>query len=225
MARPATEIRIVIADENTLLREGLRSMLEEQPGFRVVGEAAEVQKVAQLAEELMPDILLLDMKTSHLPAIEALQSIVKKHKKTRVILLAGAIERGQASEAFRLGARGVMRKDSDPGLLFKCIRAVMAGQFWVMREAISDLAHIVDAESLPEEGTSRPKNFSLTPREMEILAAVVSGLTNREIAGRFSISEQTVKHHVTNIFDKLGVYNRLELALFAVHHGLIAKPK
>lgn len=224
MARSTSGARIVIADGNTLLREGLRSLLEEQPGFRVVGEAAEGQQVVQLAEELKPDILLLDPNMPHVSAMDALQSIVKKTKKTRVILLASAIERKQASEAFKLGAHGIMLKDSDADSLCGCIRAVISGQFWVMREAVADLAQIVDAESFPREGEARPKNFSLTPREMQILEAVVSGLTNKEIAKHFSISEQTVKHHVTNIFDKLGVYNRLELALFAVHHGLISKP-
>jgi two-component system, NarL family, nitrate/nitrite response regulator NarL len=223
MARQTPQTRIVLADAHTLLREGLRSLLEEQPGFRVIGETAEGHEVVQLAEELKPDILLLDLHLPHVSPMEVLQSIVKKQSKIRIILLASAIERGQASEAFRLGAHGVMRKDSDPESLFKCIRAVMSGQFWVMNEAVSDLAQIVGAESFPADGTGKPKNFNLTRREMEILGAVISGLTNREVAKRFSISEQTVKHHVTNIFDKLGVYNRLELALFAVHHGLITK--
>jgi two-component system, NarL family, nitrate/nitrite response regulator NarL len=225
MARPTTEIRIMIADGHTLLREGVRSLLQEQPGFRVVGETAEGQEVVQLAEDLKPDILLLDLQMPHISAIETLGSIAKKNKKLRIILLAAAIERGQASDAFRLGAKGVMPKDSNIDSLYKCIRAVMAGQYWVVREAVSDLAQIVDVESFQSEEAARPKNFRLTHREMEILAVVVSGLTNREIAEKFSISEQTVKHHVTNIFDKLGVYNRLELALFAVHHGLIAKRK
>jgi two-component system, NarL family, nitrate/nitrite response regulator NarL len=225
MVPPAPETRILIADRHALLREGLRSLIDEQPGFRVVGETSDGREVAKLAEDLKPDIFILDLHLPHISSLEMLQTIVKKTKKTRIILLAAAIERKQASEAFKSGARGIMRKDSDADSLYKCIRAVMSGQFWVMREAVSDVKQIIDAEGLPEEGTPKPKNFSLTHREMEILAAVVSGLTNREIAGRYSISEQTVKHHVTNIFDKLGVYNRLELALFAVHHGLIAKPK
>jgi two-component system, NarL family, nitrate/nitrite response regulator NarL len=223
MAPPKSEIRILIADRHALLREGLRSLLEEQSGFRVIGETAEGQELGQLVEELKPDILLLDLHLPHILPIEALQSIVKKCKITRVILLVTAIERGQASEAFRAGARGVMRKSSDPDSLFKCIRAVMSDKYWVMNEAVSDLAQIVGEEGFMAEGMGKPKNFGLTRREMEILAAVVSGLTNREVAKRFSISEQTVKHHVTNIFDKLGVYNRLELALFAVHHGLVTK--
>jgi two-component system nitrate/nitrite response regulator NarL len=218
-----SEVRIVIADGHALLREGLRSLLDEQPGFHIVGEAADGQEVMQLADQLKPDILLLDLQLPHVSAMEVLDSIVHKHKKIRVILLAAVIERGQASEAFRVGARGIMRKDSDAKFLYKCIQAVMAGQYWVMREAISDLSHLVDSEGFPGEGTARSKNFSLTKREMEILAAVVSGSTNREIAKHFSISEQTVKHHITNIFDKVGVYNRLELALFAIHHGLILK--
>jgi two-component system, NarL family, nitrate/nitrite response regulator NarL len=223
MVRPTPEIRIVIADGHALLREGLRSLLEEQTGFHVMGEASEGQEVVQISEELKPDILLLDLHMPHISAMEALKSIVKKNKKIRVILLAGVIERAQASEAFRMGARGIIRKDLDAESLYSCIRAVMSGQYWVMREPISDLAQLVDAENFPIEGAARPKNFNLTNREMEVLAAVVSGSTNREIAKQFSISEQTVKHHVTNIFDKVGAYNRLELALFAIHHGLITK--
>jgi two-component system, NarL family, nitrate/nitrite response regulator NarL len=218
-----SEVRIVIADGHALLREGLRSLLEEQPGFHVIGEAAEGQEIAQLSEQLSPDILLLDLQMPRISAMEVLHSIAEKNKKIRIVLLAAAIERGQASEAFQLGARGIMRKDMDARSLYKCIRAVMSGKYWVMREAISDLSQIIDSEGFPGEGTARSKNFSLTNREMEILAVVVSGSTNREIARQFSISEQTVKHHITNIFDKLGVYNRLELALFAIHHGLITK--
>jgi two-component system, NarL family, nitrate/nitrite response regulator NarL len=217
------EVRIVIADEHALFREGLRSLLEEQPGFQIVGEAAEGQEVLQLVDQLNPDLLLLDPELPHLSALEALKSIAEKHGKIRMVLLAASIEGGQASKAFRSGACGILRKDSDAKTLFKCIKTVMAGQYWVLREAISDLSQVVDGENLIGEGSPRSKNYNLTNREMEILAAVVSGSTNREIAKQYSISEQTVKHHITNIFDKVGVYNRLELALFAIHHGLIAK--
>jgi len=138
----------------------------------------------------------------------------------RVILLTAAAAKGQIVEALQLGARGVVLKDSATQVLFKAIKAVMGGEYWVGRECVSNLVQHLRAlmESKHDEG--HQKTFGLTPRELEIVSAVVAGFSNKEIAQYFRISEDTVKHHPSNIFDKVGVSTRLELALFAVNHSL-----
>jgi DNA-binding NarL/FixJ family response regulator len=142
----------------------------------------------------------------------------------RTLLLTAAIDQGQIVQALRLGAYGVILKESTTQRLFDSIRCVMAGQYWVGRESVSDLVKALRSAGGPPDGGAglRTRDFGLTPREMEIVTLVVAGYSNPDIAQRCSISEQTVKHHVSNIFDKLGVSNRLELALFAVNHRLTA---
>ena len=141
----------------------------------------------------------------------------------RIILLTAAVEKKQVVEALQLGARGVVLKDSATQLLLKSIHAVMAGEYWVGRDSVSNLVQYLRNLMQSTHEETKQKKFGLTPRELEIVAAVVAGYANREIAEYFKISEDTVKHHLSNIFDKLGVSTRLELALFAVNQGLPLK--
>lgn len=210
-------VRILIADDHPIFRDGLRKLLEAEPGFKVVGEAADGEEAIRLIPVLKPDILLLDLAMPRLPGLETLRSIVSSGLDVKTIILTAAIEKAQLVEALQLGARGLVMKESATSIMLKSIRAVMAGQIWVGHESVSSLVHALREKSVP---LPSPKKFGLTPRELEVVAAIVSGYTNRDIAQKFSISEQTVKHHLTNIFDKLGVSNRLELALFAVNHHL-----
>lgn len=216
------EIRILIADNHSLFREGLRSLLEMQPGFRVVGESGDGKEVLPLVGQLQPDILLLDLRMRNAGGIDILRSLPPSAGKPRVIVLAADIDKKQVSEAFRVGARGVILKEAGVASFFQCINAVAAGQYWVIREASANLPKLEEARDDLEK-KERPDNFALTKRELEVVAAVVSGKSNREIAEQFSISVQTVKHHLTSIFDKLGVYNRLELSLFVIHHRSLMK--
>ena len=142
---------------------------------------------------------------------------------TRVIFVTAAIERADIVVALRLGARGIVTKASASEVLWKCIRAVMGGEYWVGRNRVTDLENALREVAEPARGVVR-RLFGLTPRELEMIAAILAGFTNIDIAARFGISEKTVKHHLTNIFDKLGVSNRLELALFALHHSRVAQP-
>ena len=219
----ANKIRIMITDDHPLFRDGLRKLLESEAGFEVVGEAADGGEVARLADELKPDILLLDI-AMPVSGMEALRALAKASAPVRTILLTAAIEKRQIVEALQIGARGVVLKEAATQLLFKSIRSVMAGQYWVGRDAVSDLVKYL-RDLMPPSGESKiKKNFGLTPREMEVVEAIVAGYTNKEIAEKFTISEQTVKHHLTNIFDKLGVFNRLELAVFAINNRLVGNP-
>src|SRR6185295_564116 len=152
--------------------------------------------------------------------MEALAELAAAPTPVRTIMLTSAIEKAEIVKALQLGAAGVVLKSSTTELLFKSIRSVMAGQHWIGRDAVSDLVQALRAQMAPAEKPARER-FRLTRREVEITSAVVSGLSNREIASKLSLSEDTVKHHLTNIFDKMGASNRLELALFAVHHRLL----
>ena len=219
MVKNEPSVRIVIADDHTIFRDGLRRLLEAEPELEVVGEAADGAEAVTQTRQQTPDILLLDLAVPRVPGMDALREIsaMEEEVKTKIIVLTAAVERIQIVQALQMGARGVVMKEAATQLLMKAIRTVMSGQYWIGREAVGD---IVDFMRTNASGEKAPRNFGLTKREMEILAAIVAGLSNKEIARRFALSEDTVKHHLTNIFDKVGVASRLELALFAINNHL-----
>jgi DNA-binding NarL/FixJ family response regulator len=153
----------------------------------------------------------------------ALQKLEAAGSSVRTILLTAQIERAEIVTALQLGARGVVLKEVATQTLLKCIQCVTEGQYWVGRAGVADLVQTLREMTAASNGNDEEKRplFSLTKRELDIVGAIVKGLTNKDIARAFSISEDTVKHHLTNIFNKAGVSNRLELALFAVHHKLV----
>lgn len=214
-------IRIVIADDHPIFRRGLRSLLETEADLRVTGEAGDGAEAIAQVEKLKPDVLLLDLSMPRMPGMETIRALASGSHAVRTILLTVAIEKRQMVEALQLGARGIVLKDTATELVLKSIRAVMAGDYWVGRERTRDLVKCLAALLEKPSVSAERRDFGLTRRELEVLEAIVGGCTNRDIAQQFSLSEQTVKHHLTNIFDKVGVSNRLELALFAVHHGLV----
>ncbi|HKC00402.1 MAG TPA: response regulator transcription factor [Terriglobales bacterium] len=231
MDRPTVDkrthpIRIVIADDHPIFRDGLRRLLESEGTMKVVGEACDGREAVKLATEIKPDILLLDLAMPRHTGLDALRDLSTSGGAAgavRIILLTAAAEKKQVVEALQLGARGVVLKDSATQLLLKSIHAVMAGEYWVGRDSVSNLVQYLRNLMQSTNEESKQKKFGLTPRELEIVSAVVAGYANREIAEYFKISEDTVKHHLSNIFDKLGVSTRLELALFAVNQGLPLK--
>jgi two-component system nitrate/nitrite response regulator NarL len=212
-------IRIVIADDHAIFRDGLRRLLQEESELHVVGEAADGAEAVKLVQQTSPDILLLDLAMPHLPGLEALREISRAGLAVRTILLTASIDNSQIVQALQAGARGVVLKESATQVLLRSIRVVMDGECWVGREPVHDLAQYLRASAPPEDARKRNR-YGLTNRELEIVSTIVDGCTNKEIAQRFTLSEDTVKHHLTNIFDKLGVSNRLELALFAINHRL-----
>jgi len=214
------KVRIVIADDHTIFRDGLRRLLEMEEDLEVVGEAADGAAAVAMVESHGPSILLLDLAMPRMPGLETLRELGRRQSHTRTILLTAAIERRQILEALQAGARGVVLKEAATQVLLKAIRAVEGGSCWVGDAEVADLEAYL--RTLGTGGASRARqDFGLTRRETEILATIVAGLSNKEIAQRFQLSEDTVKHHLTNIFDKVGVGSRLELALFAINNHLV----
>jgi two-component system, NarL family, nitrate/nitrite response regulator NarL len=153
--------------------------------------------------------------------IATLRELQRLGTSTRILLVTAAIERPDLVAAIQLGARGIVLKESTSDVLLHSIQAIMRGQYWLGRKAVANLAAASEQVTASFPAHTR-KLFGLTPREIEIVGAILVGMSNAEIATRFAISDKTVKHHLTNIFDKVGVSNRLELALFALYHKLEA---
>ncbi len=216
-------IRIAIADDHPIFRDGLRRLLESEPNLQVVGEAADGRQAIELVHETKPDILLLDVAMPNLPGLEALRELSEAQNPVRVIILTASIERQQMLQALQLGARGIVLKESATQVLMKSLSAVMEGSYWVGKESVPDLKELVLKDMPVLEEHSPGEKWGLTRREMQMVAAIVEGSSNRDMAQKFSVREDTVKHHLTSIFSKLGVTTRLELALFALEHKLVPK--
>ena len=221
--RRSQPVRILIADDHPIFRDGLKRLLESEGEFKVIGEACDGVEAVTMARQLIPEIMLLDLAMPRRQGLETLRELASDARSVRVILLTAAAEKEQIVEALQLGARGVVLKDSATQILLKSIRAVMNGEYWVGRESVSNLVQYLRTLVTPPSAFPQRNKYRLTPRELEIIAAVVAGFANKEIAQYFKISEDTVKHHLSNIFDKLGVSTRLELALFAVNQALPLK--
>jgi two-component system, NarL family, nitrate/nitrite response regulator NarL len=213
-------IRIVIADDHPIFRDGLRRLLETEPRFEVVGEAGDGDEAVTQVAKLRPDILLLDLAMPRANGLKALQELIDLGLPVRPVLLTAAIDPVETIKALRLGARGVILKESATQLLYRCLQAVMAGEYWVGQARVQDIVQHLRTAARDADAQPTPA-MMLTRRELQVVAAIVEGASNRDIGQQFNLSEQTVKNHLSHIFDKLGVSNRLELALYAVHHKLV----
>ena len=218
-AAASATIRILIADDQTISRCGLRKLLETQSDFDIVGEASDPAEALRSMHESKPDVLLVALSTHDWFDLDVLSQLTGST--VRTILLTAAIDTADTVKALHVGARGVVLKDSPMHLLFKSIRCVFRGEIWLGRDAMLD---VVQALSMLNHQRAEAPSSCLTAREKDVLALVVNGYTNKDTARKLSISEDTVKHHLTSIFDKTGVSNRLELALFAIHHHVVGNP-
>jgi DNA-binding NarL/FixJ family response regulator len=220
-----SKIRIVVADDHPIFRDGLCKLLALEEDFEVVAQAQDGRQVLDVLQQYSPDILLLDLKMPGLDGLATLQRLQAVKNKTRVIVLTASDDKNEFVQAMKLGTSGIVLKQTATELLIKSIRKVHAGEIWldshttaaVIRQFVAN----DDTPPPPPQSATRERERSpLSQREREIVALVAQGFKNKEMAEKMFISEQTVKNHLHNIFDKLGVSDRLELALYAIHNNL-----
>ncbi|MFD5429488.1 response regulator [Streptomyces sp. NPDC127084] len=207
-------IRVLLVDDHQVVRRGLRTFLEVQDDIEVVGEAADGADGVAQAEELGPDVVLMDVKMPGVDGIEALRRLRALDNPAKVLVVTSFMERRTVIPALRAGASGYVYKDVDPDALAGAIRSVYAGHVLLQPE----VADVLLSEDVP--GTGQGRNTSLTEREREVLGLIADGRSNREIARALVLSEKTVKTHVSNILMKLDLADRTQAALWAVRHGL-----
>ena len=215
-------IRVVLADDHPIVRDGLRKLLSLEDDIQIVGEASDGHEVVRVVQETRPDIVVLDLRMPNLDGIGALQALQTVEVKPKVIVLTASEDKNEFVQAMKLGCSGIVLKQTAPELIVKSIRKVFAGEIWLdshtTAAVMRQFAQPTDVMgSQPARGRERSP---LSQREREIVSLVAQGYKNREMAEKMFISEQTVKNHLHNIFDKLGVSDRLELALYAIHKGL-----
>jgi DNA-binding NarL/FixJ family response regulator len=189
-------------------------------GFEVIGEAATGQTTVETVQSMKPDLLLLDISMPRMSGLEALREIRRLDQGMRTIILSGMLDKSQLLTAIQLGARGLLPKDAATEELFEAIMCVMTGRSWIAQSLVTSLMDELRARVDPASSAAPAQPFGLTPREREVLSLVVEGCGNKEIALRLTVSEETIKHHLTRMFDKVGAANRLELALAATRSDL-----
>src|SRR5512147_260104 len=223
------KIRIVVADDHPIFRDGLCKLLALEEDFEVVAQAQDGRQVLDVLQQYAPDILLLDLKMPGLDGLATLQKLQAAKNRTRVIVLTASDDKNEFVQAMKLGTSGIVLKQTATELLIKSIRKVHAGEIWLdSHTTAAVIRQFVAGEDQAPAGAppvsaapARDRERSpLSAREREIVALVAQGFKNKEMAEKMFISEQTVKNHLHNIFDKLGVSDRLELALYAIHNNL-----
>ena len=215
-------IRVVLADDHPIVRDGLRKLLSLEDDIQIVGEASDGHEVVRVVQETRPDIVVLDLRMPNLDGLGALQALQTVEVKPKVIVLTASEDKNEFVQAMKLGCSGIVLKQTAPELIVKSVRKVFAGEIWL--DSHTTAAVMRQFAQPPDVMGSQPgrgrERSPLSQREREIVTLVAQGYKNREMAEKMFISEQTVKNHLHNIFDKLGVSDRLELALYAIHKGL-----
>ena len=213
---PAKSARVLIADDQTLFRSGLARLLEVDDRVTVVGEAVDGDEAVKMALALKPDVVLMDIKMPNVDGIEAARRIVSENPKIKVLMLTTFEADNHVIQALKAGASGYVLKDSQANAIVSSILAVVAGER-VMASAVANRV----LEMLT--GATTPKEFydGLTAREVEILKMLAAGMANKQIAYKLKISEKTVRNHVSNMYEKLDIYDRAQAVLYAVRKGLV----
>jgi DNA-binding NarL/FixJ family response regulator len=209
-------IRLVLADDHPIVLHGLQQLFARQAGFEVVAACADGAAAIAAVRAHRPDILVLDLRMTGQTGLDVLRALAAAALPCRTILLTAAVRDEEVVEAMQFGAMGLVLKDASPDTLVDCIRRVHRGEQWIERETVTRAFKTV----LERESARSAAQAALTPREIEIVKMVATGLRNKAIAERLTISEGTVKVHLHNIYNKLGVDGRLELVLIAQEKGL-----
>ena len=211
--------RVLLADDHTLFRKGIRTILEQMPGLKVVGEAATGQDVVGQARELVPDVILMDIKMPVISGIDAAKQILQENPHIGIILVTMFDDPESVFSGMRAGARGYVLKEAEPEELSRAIEAAYRGEVIlcpIIAKRVMD--HFRLAPDRRQPGLPYEK---LTPRELQVLQLAADGMSNKEIAARLVISEKTVKNHIANIFSKLKVNDRTQAVLYTVRKGLV----
>jgi DNA-binding NarL/FixJ family response regulator len=214
-------IRIVIIDSHTLVRAGLRLIVERQPGMKVVGEAVDAKEGLEIVAGQKPDIILLKLDPVRSIGLEIIRKLSKASSCSHVILLAGPDETQVFINAVQEGILGIVLKTQTPEILIKAIQKVHAGEVWIERSMIANLlSGLTNAQRLITQDPHAESIAQLSQRERQVIKQIGLGLKNYQIAKKLCLSETTVRHHLTSIYGKLGVSDRLELLVFAHRYGL-----
>ena len=213
---PVRPARVVIADDQTLFRSGLARLLDMDERVTVVGQATDGLEAVKIALALKPDVVLMDVKMPNLDGIEAARRIITENAKFKVLMLTTFEADNHVIQALKAGASGYVLKDSQAGAIVSSLLAVVAGER-VMASAVANRV----LEMLT--GTTTPKEFydGLTAREVEILKMLATGMANKQIAFKLKISDKTVRNHVSNMYEKLNIFDRSQAVLYAVRKGLV----
>jgi len=213
----APTIRLVVVDDHPIVLEGLERLFRLEGDLEIVARCVNAREAIEAVRLHRPDILLLDLRLPGGSGLDVLEQIRREGLATQAILLAGSVNQDELMEALQLGARGVVLKEMAPELLIRCIRTVHAGGRWLeddfLRRAIDGI--------LDRDGIAGPGRLTLSPREMEIVRLAATGHHNRDIAEALHITEGTVKVHMHNIYEKLGIEGRVELTIYARDHGWV----
>lgn len=209
-------IRVLLVDDHPIVLQGLQHLFDRQADFEVVASCPDAPAALTVLRAQRPDVLVLDLRMPGMSGLDLLRTLAAENLACRVVLLTAAVTPEQVQEAMKLGAAGLVLKESPPEALLECVRRVHQGEQWIDRETVTSAAHTLDRDVAAKDPA-----HPLTPREIEIVRMVAQGLRNRAISERLAISEGTVKVHLHNIYEKFGVDGRLELLLAAQHKGLI----
>jgi two-component system nitrate/nitrite response regulator NarL len=218
---PVRGIRVMIIDDHRVIREGLRLLIQSQPGLAVVGEAGDSKEALVVTAREQPDVILLDLDLGTESGNEIISQLLATAKRAHVLVLTGLRDPEIHRQAILRGAMGVVQKEKASEVLLKAIQKVHSGEIWYDRSKLGGvLADISRAQEARETDAAAVNGPTLTPRESEIVALVSQGLKNKQIADKLFISHITVRHHLTSIFAKVGVSSRLELIVYAFNQGL-----
>lgn len=217
-------IRILIVDDHLVVRAGLHMLIENHPGMTVVAMASNRAEALELSTSAAPNLILLDLDLGGENALTFLTQLRETTPNARILVLTGLRDTDAHRQAVQLGAMGVVLKEHAPDVLIKAIEKVHAGEIWLDRPTMGRMLREMSAREEKEIDPEVAKIESLTQREREVVALIAEGLKNKQIAQRLFISETTVTHHLSSIYSKLGVSDRLELVIYAFAHKLASKP-
>jgi DNA-binding NarL/FixJ family response regulator len=220
-------IRLLIVDGHPIVLEGLRHVLSQHSGIQIVGEAVDGIEAIEKAVQLDPDVLLMDLKLPRIDGLSVLRNLQTRAPRCKIILFASSESKDDFVEAMKLGSCGILLKEASPSLIEKSIVRVHGGEIWLdSNTTAAVIRHFAAPGEFPashSNGKTVRERAQLSQREREIIVLIAQGYKNKEIAEKMFITEQTVKNHLHNVFDKLGVSDRLELALYAIHNSLHVK--